>query len=148
MTIIKTGNAAYQPLGKAGKGSVSTESGALINYPYGFNTRFEDSSHKGSNPEELIGAAHASCFTMALAFALEEAGFKDGKLLTQAAVHLEKVDGGFAITKSALNLQAEVEGIEETELIKIAQEAKANCPVSKLLNADITLSVNFIGECL
>tara|TARA_R110000868_G_scaffold106091_6_gene291137 strand:+ start:513 stop:947 length:435 start_codon:yes stop_codon:yes gene_type:complete len=143
MTIIKTGSAAYQSLGKQGKGSVSTESGALTNYPYGFNTRFEDSSQKGSNPEELIAAAHASCFTMALSIALEKAGFTDGKLMTQAAVHLDKVDGGFAISKSELILQADVVGMEESEFIKIAQDAKDNCPVSKLLNAEITLTTNF-----
>ena len=148
MTIIKTGSAAYQSLGKEGKGSISTESGALINYPYGFNTRFEDSSKKGSNPEELIAAAHASCFTMALSMALEKAGYTDGKLLTQSAVYLDKVDGGFAITKSALILQADVKDMDESEFTKIAQDAKDNCPVSKLLNAEITLKINFAQKCL
>jgi osmotically inducible protein OsmC len=148
MSIIKTGNATYQPLGIKGKGSVSTESGALVNYPYGFNTRFENSGQKGSNPEELIAAAHSSCFTMALSIALEKAGFSEGKLLTQAAVYLDKVDGGYSISKSALILQADVKGMEKSEFIKIAEDAKENCPVSKLLNAEITLTVNFTGDCL
>ena len=121
MSIVKSGSAAYKPLGKKGKGSISTETGALSNQPYGFNTRFEDG--KGTNPEELIGAAHASCFTMALSFALSDAGYDDG----------------FEITQSALSLDAEVEGITEDEFEKIVQEAKENCPVSQLLNANITL---------
>ncbi|WP_421134299.1 OsmC family protein [Alteromonas sp. A079] len=137
MTIVKSGSATYKPLGKSGKGSVSTETGALSNHPYGFNTRFED--EKGTNPEELIGAAHASCFTMALSFALSEAGFDDGALNTTAKISLEKSDDGFDITQSALTLVAEVKGITEDEFKKVAEEAKENCPVSKLLNTNITL---------
>ena len=121
MSIVKSGSAVYKPLGKKGKGSISTQTGALSNQPYGFNTRFENG--KGTNPEELIGAAHASCFTMALSFALSDAGYDDG----------------FEITQSALSLDAEVEGITEDEFEKIVQEAKENCPVSQLLNANITL---------
>ena len=94
---------------------------------------------KGTNPEELIGAAHASCFTMALSFALSDAGYNDGELNTTAKISLEKNDDGFEITQSALSLDAEVEGITEDEFEKIAQEAKENCPVSQLLNANITL---------
>tara|TARA_B100000700_G_scaffold1351_1_gene1764 strand:+ start:472 stop:906 length:435 start_codon:yes stop_codon:yes gene_type:complete len=137
MSIVKSGSAAYKPLGKEGKGSISTETGALSNQPYGFNTRFEDG--KGTNPEELIGAAHASCFTMALSFALSDAGYDDGELNTTAKISLDKSDDGLEITKSALTLDAEVEGITEDEFEKIAQEAKENCPVSQLLNANITL---------
>ena len=137
MTIVKTGSATYKPLGKNGKGSVSTETGALSNQPYGFNTRFED--EKGTNPEELIGAAHASCFTMALSFALSDAGFDNGELNTTAKISLEKSDDGFDITQSALSLVAEVKDITDDEFKKIAEEAKANCPVSKLLNTNITL---------
>ena len=137
MSIVKSGSAAYKPWGKEGKGSISTETGALSNQPYGFNTRFEDG--KGTNPEELIGAAHASCFTMALSFALSDAGYDDGELNTTAKISLDKSDDGFEITKSALTLDAEVEGITEDEFEKIAQEAKENCPVSQLLNANITL---------
>lgn len=137
MSIVKSGSAAYKPLGKKGKGSISTETGALSNQPYGFNTRFEDG--KGTNPEELIGAAHASCFTMALSFALSDAGYDDGELNTTAKITLEKSDDGFEITQSALSLDANVDGITEDEFEKIAQDAKENCPVSQLLNANITL---------
>lgn len=143
MEIIKTGSAAYSPLGKEGKGSVSTESGALINYPYGFSLRFEQVEAKGTNPEELIAAAHASCFTMALSLALEKAGYPEGEVVTQAAVTLDKVDGEFVITKSLLNLRAKVKGIGEVEFTKIANDAKQNCPVSKLLKAQISLEINF-----
>ncbi|ALM90143.1 MULTISPECIES: OsmC family protein [Alteromonas] len=137
MSIVKSGSAAYKPLGKQGKGSISTETGALSNQPYGFNTRFEDS--KGTNPEELIGAAHASCFTMALSFALSGAGYDDGELNTTAKISLDKTDDGYEISQSALSLEASVEGITEDEFAKIAQEAKDNCPVSQLLDTKITL---------
>jgi osmotically inducible protein OsmC len=137
MAIVKSGSAIYQPLGKDGKGSVSTETGALSNQPYGFNTRFEDG--KGTNPEELIGAAHASCFTMALSFALSDAGFDDGELNTTAKISLEKSGDGFEITHSALILDASVRGITEDKFEEIAQGAKENCPVSQLLNTKITL---------
>ena len=137
MTIVKSGSATYKTLGKEGKGSVSTETGALSNHPYGFNTRFED--EKGTNPEELIGAAHASCFTMALSFALEDAGFKDGELNTTAKISLDKSGDGFEITQSALILDASVKGITEDKFEEIAQGAKENCPVSQLLNTKITL---------
>ena len=137
MSIVKSGSAAYKPLGKQGKGSISTETGALSNQPYGFNTRFEDG--KGTNPEELIGAAHASCFTMALSFALSGAGYEDGELNTTAKISLDKTDDGYEISQSALSLEASVEGITEDEFAKIAQEAKDNCPVSQLLDTKITL---------
>lgn len=141
MSIIKSGSATYQPLGKPGKGTISTQTGALTDHPYGFNTRFEDG--KGTNPEELIAAAHASCFTMALSFALAEAGYKDGKLATTAKISLDKVDDGFEISQSALTLTAKVAGISETELTAIANDAKQNCPVSKLLKTQITLDIQF-----
>jgi len=137
MSIVKSGSAAYKPLGKQGKGSISTETGALSNQPYGFNTRFEDG--EGTNPEELIGAAHASCFTMALSFALSGAGYDDGELNTTAKISLDKTDDGYEISQSALTLEASVEGIAEDEFAKIAQEAKDNCPVSQLLDTKITL---------
>lgn len=137
MSIVKSGSAAYKPLGKQGKGSISTETGALSNQPYGFNTRFEDG--KGTTPEELIGAAHASCFTMALSFALSGAGYDDGELNTTAKISLDKTDDGYEISQSALSLEASVEGITEDEFAKIAQEAKDNCPVSQLLDTKITL---------
>ena len=135
--IVRSGSARYSGLGKDGKGHVSTQSGVLSDQPYGFNTRFEDG--KGTNPEELIAAAHASCFTMALSFALARAGYEQGELNTEAKVSLDKDDGGFKVTKSALTLTAKIDGIDEAEFGKIADEAKANCPISKLLNAEITL---------
>ena len=136
MTIEKTGRATYDGLGKPGRGHVSTRSGAL-DAPYGFQTRFEDA--KGTNPEELIAAAHAGCFTMALSFKLAEAGHSDGRLETTATVSLDKDGDGFAVTRSALDLTARVPGIEPAEFERIAADAKANCPISKLLNCEVTL---------
>ena len=135
--IVRSGSAHYSGLGKEGKGHVSTQSGVLDEQPYGFNTRFEDG--KGTNPEELIAAAHASCFTMALSFALARAGYAQGELDTTAKVSLDKEGEGFRITRSALTLRARVEGIGEEEFGRIADDAKANCPVSKLLKAEVTL---------
>lgn len=133
----RSGSATYEGLGKDGKGRVSLQSGALADQPYGFNTRFEDSP--GTNPEELIAAAHASCFTMALSFALAKAGHSEGTLETTAKVAIDKDGDGFTITRSALSLTATVDGIDEAEFGRIAADAKANCPVSKVLNAEITL---------
>ncbi len=132
-----TGSARYEGLGKDGKGHVSTGSGALSDQPYGFNTRFEGA--KGTNPEELIGAAHASCFTMALSFALAKAGHGDGTIETTATITLEKEEDGFSVIRSDLVTKARVPGIAETDFQAIAADAKANCPISKLLNAEITL---------
>lgn len=133
----RTGSARYEGFGKDGKGHVSTQSGVLSDQPYGFNTRFEN--EPGTNPEELIAAAHASCFTMALSFALAKAGFSEGTLETKAAVTLDKDGDGFKVTKSALTLNASVPGIEADKFGQIAADAKSNCPISKLLNAEITL---------
>ena len=141
MAIVKSGSARYEGLGKGGKGHVSTGSGALADQPYGFNTRFEDAP--GTNPEELIAAAHASCFTMATSFALAGAGYSDGRLDTDCAVTLEKDGAGFKVTRSALTLKAAVPGISQDDFARIADEAKANCPISKLLNAEITLETSF-----
>jgi osmotically inducible protein OsmC len=135
--MIRSGSARYEGLGKDGKGAVSTQSGVLSDQPYGFATRFEDTP--GTNPEELIAAAHASCFTMALSFALAKAGFSDGTLETSAKVTLDKDGDGFSITRSALTLKARVPGITQDQFEQIAQEAKAGCPVSKLLKAEISL---------
>lgn len=134
----RTGSATYQGLGKDGKGHVSTQSGILADTPYGFNTRFGD--EPGTNPEELIAAAHASCFTMALSFALAGAGFTEGTLETSAKVTLDKDGDGFAITSSALDLKADVPGIDKAQFARIAEDAKANCPVSKVLNVELTLT--------
>jgi osmotically inducible protein OsmC len=133
----RTAIARYDGFGKDGKGHVSTQSGVLIQQPYGFGTRFGD--EPGTNPEELAAAAHASCFTMALSFALAGAGYSAGSIETKAAVTLDKEANGFRITKSALTLTAKVDAIEESEFARIAAEAKANCPISKLFNTEITL---------
>ncbi|MCW2338925.1 osmotically inducible protein OsmC [Sphingobium sp. B2D3A] len=133
----RTASAQYEGMGKAGKGRLTTQSGVLKEQPYGFGTRFGD--EPGTNPEELIAAAHAGCFTMALSFALERAGYADGSLDTKASVKLEQGDGGFTITRSDLVLEATVPGIDPDEFARIAEEAKKTCPVSKLLNAEVTL---------
>ncbi len=133
----RTASARYDGLGKDGKGQVSTQSGVLSDSRYGFGTRFGD--EPGTNPEELVAAAHASCFTMALSFALAGAGYTDGTLETKAAVKLDKEGEGFKVSRSDLTLVASVPGIAPDEFDRIAQEAKANCPISKLLTAEITL---------
>ncbi|MHB9878969.1 OsmC family protein [Pacificimonas sp. ICDLI1SI03] len=140
---VNTASARYEGLGKSGKGHISTESGALDAQPYGFNTRFENAP--GTNPEELIAAAHASCFTMALSFKLAEAGHENGRLDTKCAVTLEQGDDGFSVTKSDLALVASVPGIDADEFEKIAADAKANCPISKLLNCEISLKSELNG---
>jgi osmotically inducible protein OsmC len=134
----RSGSAKYEGFGKDGVGHVSTQSGALSNQPYGFKSRFEDGA--GTNPEELIATAHASCFTMALSFALARAGFSAGTLETTAKVTLDKDGDGFAITRSDLDLTATIKGIGADQFAVIAAEAKANCPVSKVLNAEISLT--------
>lgn len=142
MKIQKNGSAHWTGGLKDGKGQISTESGALKDYPYGFNTRFEGVA--GSNPEELIGAAHAACFTMALSLMLGEAGFKADSLDTKAVVTLEKLADGFAITAIELNLKGVVPGTDEATFTEIANKAKVGCPVSKALSAvPITLNVSF-----
>jgi len=128
----------YDGLGKEGRGHITTQSGALTDQFYGFATRFEN--EKGTNPEELIAAAHSSCFTMALAFALSRAGFSEGTLETKALVTLDKDEVGFVITRSDLTLNAEVPGITEDQFAELAAGAKATCPVSRLLNAEVTLT--------
>ena len=139
----RTATARYEGFGKEGKGHISTQSGVLTDQFYGFNTRFGD--EKGTNPEELIAAAHAGCFTMALSFALAKAGFADGTLETSAKITLDAVDGGFKISRSDLTLTATVAGIEQAKFDEIAAEAKAGCPVSKVLNAEITLTSTLNG---
>ena len=134
----RSGSARYNGFGKDGVGHVSTQSGALADQPYGFRSRFEDGP--GTNPEELIAAAHASCFTMALSFALARAGFTAGTLETKAKVTLDKDGDGFSITRSELDLNATIEGIDPVQFETIAADAKANCPVSKVLKAEITLT--------
>lgn len=137
MTIHKHGSAHWSGDIKSGKGMVSTESGVLNQQPYGFNTRFEGA--KGTNPEELIGAAHAACFSMALSLMIGEAGFTADSIDTTADVSLDKADGGFAITKIALTSKVTVPGIDPQKFDGIIQKAKAGCPVSQVLKAEITL---------
>ncbi|PQO29879.1 OsmC family peroxiredoxin [Bremerella cremea] len=133
----RKGSVVWQGGIKDSKGEISTESGALSSYPYGFASRFE--GQKGSNPEELIGAAHSACFTMALSKILGEAGFTADKMETSAVVTLEQVDGGFAITAIHLTLTAKIPGASQEEFEELAGRAKAGCPVSKVLNTEITL---------
>ncbi|VVM67538.1 Peroxiredoxin OsmC [Pseudomonas fluorescens] len=122
---------------------LSTESGALKQNPYGFNTRFEDTP--GTNPEELIGAAHAGCFSMALSMMLGEAGLTAERIDTTAEVTLDKQDDGFAITAVHLILKAKVPGASQEQFTEIANKAKAGCPVSKVLNAQISLNATLEG---
>lgn len=136
MKTTNTATARYEGLGKAGKGHVATASGALDS-PYGFGTRFE--GKPGTNPEEMIAAAHAACFTMAAGFQLAGAGYEDGTLETSCTVTLEKQGDGFTVTQSALSLTAKVPGIETAEFDRLAQAAKEGCPISRLLDCDITL---------
>src|SRR6185503_4230059 len=136
-TIKRNASAQWSGTGKEGKGTLTTQSGVLSGTPYSFSRRFGD--EKGTNPEELIAAAHASCFTMALAFQLSGAGKPPESLDTSAVVSIEQVEGGFKISSSALTLKARVPGLSKDEFMKLAEAAKAGCPVSKVLNAAITL---------
>ncbi|GEP00113.1 OsmC family protein [Methylobacterium haplocladii] len=130
-------SAHWEGDGKTGKGTITTQSSVLDNNPYGFNTRFEN--EPGTNPEELIAAAHASCFTMALAFQLQEAGLKATALDTKSVVTLVKDGDGFKVTKSALTLTAKIPGIDQAKFDELTGNAKTGCPISKVLNAEITL---------
>jgi osmotically inducible protein OsmC len=137
MKIQRTGSAKWAGGIKDGKGSISTESGALQSYPYGFASRFE--GKPGSNPEELLGAAHAACFTMALSLILGEAKLTAEQMETSARVTLEKVGEGWSINAVHLTLRAKVPGADAAAFADLAAKAKAGCPVSKVLNAAITL---------
>ena len=137
--ITRTATARYEGMGKDGRGRLTTQSGVLDGDAYGFNTRFGDD--KGTNPEELIAAAHAGCFTMALSFALAKQGVTDGTLETTARVKLEKEGEGFKVSRSDLELTADVPGVGEEELRRAAEDAKVNCPISKLLDAETDLEV-------
>lgn len=143
MKINRSGSAVWSGGLKDGKGAISTQSGALDAHPYGYAMRFE--GVPGSNPEELIAAAHASCFTMALSLILGEAGLTADKMETNAVVTLEQQEGGFAITSSKLTLKATIPGADDAQFQELAAKAKENCPVSKLLNADISLDAELLG---
>jgi lipoyl-dependent peroxiredoxin len=137
MKINRKGSAVWKGGLKDGRGTLSTESGALNNYPYGFASRFE--GQRGSNPEELLAAAHAGCFTMALSLILGETGLTAEEMSTSAKVTLEKLESGFTITAVQLTLKARIPGTDQATFEKLAATAKANCPVSKLFRTDITL---------
>jgi len=143
MKINRTASAAWSGGLKDGKGSISTESGALAAYPYGFASRFE--GKKGTNPEELLGAAHAGCFTMALSLILGEAGLTATQMDTGAKVTLEQVEGGFAITAVHLTLKAKIPGTDQAKFSELANKAKAGCPLSKVIKADITLDATLVS---
>jgi osmotically inducible protein OsmC len=136
------GSARWKGGLKDGVGAITTKSGALNEYPYGFASRFE--GKPGTNPEELIGAAHAGCFTMALSLILSEAGFTAEQMNTRSEITLEKDDSGFTITSAALTLEAKIPGIDEAKFKELAGKAEKGCPVSKVLKANITLDAKLI----
>jgi osmotically inducible protein OsmC len=140
--MIRKANAVWQGTGRAGSGRISTDSGVLAETPYSFRTRFEGET--GTNPEELIAAAHAGCFAMALAFRLQAEGLTPTELVTEAAVTLEQEGQGFPISRSALTLRAKVPNLEEAAFARLAGDAEKTCPVSKVLNAAITLDAKLV----
>ena len=140
--MIRKAKAVWRGTGREGDGDLTSDSGVLSETPYSFKTRFGDT--KGTNPEELLAAAHAGCFTMALAFQLQGAGYTPTELSTEAAVSLDPEGEGFKITKSALTLRAEVPGLDEETFKKLAEAAEKNCPLSKVINAEITLDATLV----
>jgi osmotically inducible protein OsmC len=140
--VIRKAKAIWHGTGRAGRGELTSDSAVLDGTPYSFKTRFEN--EKGTNPEELIAAAHAGCFTMALAFGLQAAGFNPAELSTEAAVSLDSDGPGFKISKSALTLRAKVPDLDDAGFARIAGEAEKNCPVSKVLNAAVTLDAKLV----
>lgn len=142
MKIVKKASLVWRGGLKDGKGSITTESGALSEQPYGFNTRF--TGGKGTNPEELIGAAHAGCFTMALSKILGEAEFTAEQMDTTAEITLEKIGEGFEVTASHLTLKAKIPGIDAETFKTLSDKAKTGCPVSKLLKCEITLNAKLV----
>ena len=140
--MIRKAQAHWSGTGKNGGGHLTTRSGALAKAPYGAKARFEDAP--GTNPEELLAAAHAGCFTMALAFKLEAAGFTPTALDTEASVSLDKDGDGFKVSRSVLSLHARIPDIDAGTFQRIAEDAKTNCPVSKLFNAEISLEAQLL----
>jgi osmotically inducible protein OsmC len=136
----KTGSVHWEGQGRKGQGQISTQSGALDRYPYGFGSRFED-ERGGTNPEEILAAAHAACFTMAFSFACEKAGFATSRVDTQARVNLASQGDGFLIDRIALTMKAAVTGIDEVRFQQIAEAAKRECPLSKALAAVADISL-------
>ncbi|HXC79666.1 MAG TPA: OsmC family protein, partial [Candidatus Acidoferrum sp.] len=134
--------AIWRGSGREGNGDLSTDSGVLANTPYSFRSRFE--SEKGTNPEELLAAAHAGCFTMALAFRLQRAGYTATELNTEAVVTFEQANESFRISRSALTLRASVPKLDQATFAGLAQDAEQNCPVSRVLRAEITLDAKLV----
>jgi len=141
--MVRKASAVWTGSLKEGKGSITTESGVVANTPYSFSTRFENA--KGTNPEELIAAAHAGCFTMALAAQLGNAGITPQGLETSAAVTMEKLEAGWTITKVHLDVAARIPGGDKAAFETAANNAKAGCPISRLLKAEITMSAKLIA---
>ena len=141
--MIRKAQAVWHGTGRDGTGDLTTQSGIMSHTPYSFKTRFE--SEPGTNPEELIAAAHAGCFTMALAFQLQAAGFTPEELSTEAAVSLDQDGTGFKISKSALTLTAKVPGLSQEKFDELAGNAEKGCPVSKVLNAEVTLTKTLLA---
>ena len=141
--MVRKASAVWKGSLKEGKGTISSESGVLSNTPYSFSTRFENA--KGTNPEELIAAAHAGCFTMALSAQLGTAGITPESLETTASLTLDKLEAGWSITKIHLDVAARIPGVDKAAFDKAAENAKAGCPVSRLLKADITMTARLVG---
>jgi osmotically inducible protein OsmC len=142
--MVRKASAVWNGSLKGGKGTISTESGVLSKTQYSFATRFENGA--GTNPEELVAAAHAGCFTMALSAQLGNAGITPQSLETTAAVTLEKLEEGFTITKVHLDVTARIPGADKAAFEKAAENAKAGCPISRLLKAEITMTANLLDE--
>jgi osmotically inducible protein OsmC len=142
--MVRKASAVWNGSLKEGKGTISTESKVLSNAQYSFSTRFENGI--GTNPEELIAAAHAGCFSMALSAQLGGAGITAESIETTAAVTLEKLEAGFTVTKVHLDVTAKIPGANAAAFEKAAQDAKAGCPISRLLKAEITMTARLVGE--
>ena len=141
--MIRKASAVWKGSLKEGKGTISSDSGVLSNTPYSFSTRFENA--KGTNPEELIAAAHAGCFTMALSAQLGTAGITPESLETTASLSLDKLDAGWTVTKIHLEVTARIPGVDKAAFDKAAEAAKAGCPISRLLKAEITMTARLVG---
>jgi osmotically inducible protein OsmC len=142
--MIRKASAVWNGSLKEGKGTISTDSGVLSTTPYSFATRFENG--RGTNPEELIAAAHAGCFTMALSGQLGNAGITPKSLETTAEVTLEKLEAGFTVSKIHLDVTADIPGVDKAAFEKAAQDAKAGCPISRLLKAEITMTARLTSD--
>lgn len=142
--MIRKSSALWRGTGRDGKGVLTSQSGVLAETSFGYKSRFEDGP--GTNPEELLAAAHAACFAMAVAFNLQSAGFTPTELQSEAAVSLEPEAGGFKITRSALTLRATIPGIDEATFQQLAHSAENDCPVSKVLKAEITLAASLVSS--